>query len=204
MPRAVSEPALLLNDRNARANAIVALASIIPGYWCTVFTVEWMGRWKIQMMGFIMMTAFMGGLAGGFDSLINKHPNAADFMVLYCLTFFFANWGPNATTFVIPAECFPTSWRTTAHGISAAAGKAGAILGVFGFTYASQPKHANTTERGVSYNAFYGTGIGLQGALAILTATNGMGIFTTLLVPETKGKSLEEITGEVDAAKGSR
>ena len=50
-----------------------------------------------------------------------------------------ANWGPNATTFVIPAELFPTKWKSTGHGISAAAGKAGAIIGAFGFLFASQP-----------------------------------------------------------------
>jgi hypothetical protein len=32
-------------------------------------------------------------------------------LLLYCgtaLTFFFANWGPNSTTFIIPGEAFPT------------------------------------------------------------------------------------------------
>jgi PHS family inorganic phosphate transporter-like MFS transporter len=32
---------------------------------------------------------------------------AGAFMALYSLTFFFANWGPNATTFIIPSEIFP-------------------------------------------------------------------------------------------------
>ena len=40
---------------------------------------------------------------------------------------------------MIPAELFPTKWKSTGHGISAAAGKAGAIIGAFGFLYASQP-----------------------------------------------------------------
>ena len=41
---------------------------------------------------------------------------------------FFLNFGPNATTFVIPGEVFPTRYRSTAHGISAALGKLGAII----------------------------------------------------------------------------
>ena len=51
-------------------------------------------------------------------------------------TFFFSNFGPNATTFILPAELFPTAWKSTAHGICAASGKAGAIVGAFGFLYA--------------------------------------------------------------------
>jgi PHS family inorganic phosphate transporter-like MFS transporter len=36
--------------------------------------------------------------------------------------------GPNAMTFIIPGECFPTRYRSTCHGISAASGKLGAVL----------------------------------------------------------------------------
>lgn len=36
--------------------------------------------------------------------------------------------GPNTTTYIIPAEVFPTRYRATAHGISAAFGKLGAVL----------------------------------------------------------------------------
>lgn len=39
----------------------------------------------------------------------------------------------NRTTFVIPAECFPTRYRSTSHGISAASGKLGAIVAQMGF-----------------------------------------------------------------------
>jgi hypothetical protein len=41
--------------------------------------------------------------------------------------------GPNATTFIIPSETFPAKYRSTGHGISAAMGKAGAIIGTFAF-----------------------------------------------------------------------
>ena len=49
-------------------------------------------------------------------------------MFLYCLANFFQNFGPNVTTFVIPGEVFPTRYRSTAHGLSAACGKLGAIV----------------------------------------------------------------------------
>ena len=51
------------------------------------------------------------------------------FYSLYGLSFFFCNMGPNTTTFVIPSEIFPTSIRASAHGISAATGKVGAVIG---------------------------------------------------------------------------
>ena len=55
------------------------------------------------------------------------------FTLLYCLANFFQNFGPNTTTFVIPGEVFPTRYLSTAHGISAASGKLGAIITQVGF-----------------------------------------------------------------------
>jgi PHS family inorganic phosphate transporter-like MFS transporter len=112
------------------------------------------------------------------------------FVAMYSLTFFFANFGPNATTFVVPAEIFPARLRSTCHGISAAAGKAGAIVGAFGFLYAAQSKNPAETDKG------YPTGIGIKNSLIMLGVINFAGMLFTLLVPESKGKSLEELTGE--------
>ena len=39
-------------------------------------------------------------------------------------------------------------------------------------------------------------GIGIQGALGVLAATNFLGLLTTFLIPETMGKTLEELNGE--------
>jgi PHS family inorganic phosphate transporter-like MFS transporter len=55
------------------------------------------------------------------------------FVFLYCLANFFQNFGPNTTTFIVPGEAFPTRYRSTAHGISAASGKLGAIVAQVGF-----------------------------------------------------------------------
>mmetsp|Transcript_10582 Transcript_10582/g.23338 ORF Transcript_10582/g.23338 Transcript_10582/m.23338 type:complete len:509 (-) Transcript_10582:153-1679(-) len=45
----------------------------------------------------------------------------------------FDNGGPGFTTFAIPGAIFPTQLRGTAHGLSAACGKLGAILGAVAF-----------------------------------------------------------------------
>ena len=47
-------------------------------------------------------------------------------MVAVC--HFTFNFGANTLTFVMPAEIFPTCYRCTCHGISAAAGKTGSVL----------------------------------------------------------------------------
>jgi MFS transporter, PHS family, inorganic phosphate transporter len=49
-------------------------------------------------------------------------------VALVCLANLFSNFGPNTTTFIVPGEVFPTRYRSTGHGISAASGKIGAII----------------------------------------------------------------------------
>jgi len=55
------------------------------------------------------------------------------FLILYGLTFFFGNWGPNYTTFIVPTLLFDTEIRARAHGASAACGKIGGAVGVYLF-----------------------------------------------------------------------
>jgi PHS family inorganic phosphate transporter-like MFS transporter len=44
--------------------------------------------------------------------------------------------GPNTSTFTISAEVFPTKYRCTCHGLSAALGKLGSIIAQLFLTYA--------------------------------------------------------------------
>ncbi|KAJ9153990.1 hypothetical protein P3X46_027371 [Hevea brasiliensis] len=173
----------------ARAQTLIALCGTVPGYWFTVALIDRIGRFFIQVMGFFFMTVFMFALAIPYHHWTLKE-NRIGFLIMYSLTFFFANFGPNATTFVVPAEIFPARLRSTCHGISAACGKAGAIVGAFGFLYAAQPTDPAKTEAG------YPPGIGVKNSLIVLGVINFFGILFTLLVPESKGKSLEELTGE--------
>jgi len=131
----------------------------------------------------------MFALAIPYDHWAKKE-NRIGFVVMYSLTFFIANFGPNATTFVVPAEIFPVRLRSTCHRISAAAGKAGTIIGAFGFLYAAQSKDPTKTDNG------YPTGIGIKNSLIMLGVVNFFGMVFTFLVPEPNGKSLEEMSGE--------
>ncbi|CDY22354.1 BnaA06g36760D [Brassica napus] len=178
----------------ARAQTLIAFCSTVPGYWFTVAFIEIMGRFAIQLMGFFMMTVFMFAIAFPYDHWI-KPENRIGFLVMYSLTFFFANFGPNATTFIVPAEIFPARLRSTCHGISAATGKAGAIVGAFGFLYAAQPQDKTKTEAG------YPPGIGVKNSLIMLGVINFIGMLFTFLIPEPKGKSLEELSGESEVRK---
>ena len=42
-------------------------------------------------------------------------------------------FGPNVTTYVLPTQCYGAQIRSSAHGLSSAAGKLGAILGTVVF-----------------------------------------------------------------------
>uniref|UniRef100_A0ACD5VBK7 Uncharacterized protein n=1 Tax=Avena sativa TaxID=4498 RepID=A0ACD5VBK7_AVESA len=175
----------------ARFQAIIAVASTIPGYFAAVLLIDRAGRRRLQMAGFFLMAAFLFALAGPYDHYWRGNAKNAWYIVLYALTFFSANLGPNTTTFILPAELFPARLRSTCHGISAAAGKLGALVGTVGFLWASQAQDREEVQAG------YEPGIGMMNALIILGAICLIGLAVTyLFTPETMGRSLEENEGE--------
>lgn len=169
----------------ARIQAILAVCSTIPGYFFTVYFIDRVGRVKIQMMGFFFMAVSFFALGFPYYSHWTKRENHDNkgFMVIYGLAFFFANFGPNTTTFIVPAELFPARFRSTCHGISGAVGKVGAIIGSVGFLWASHKEK----EEG------YPMGIGMKASLIILGGVCIVGMFVTyFFTKETMGRSLEE------------
>ncbi|KAM0877172.1 hypothetical protein ACQ4PT_035676 [Festuca glaucescens] len=152
------------------------LGGTLPGYFFAVAFINRIGRIKIQLLGFTMMTVFTLCLAISYDQW-REPKNRVGFVIMYGFTFLFANFGPNTTTFILPAEIFPARLRSTCHGISGAVGKVGAILGALAFSL---------------MDAHF------KALLFVLVGCNLVGIVFTLLLPETKGKSLEEITGETE------
>ncbi|PWN41311.1 putative PHO84-inorganic phosphate permease [Ceraceosorus guamensis] len=159
----------------ATGNLIITVAGFLPGYFFTAALIEVVGRKPIQLLGFAMNALFFGILGGKFDEY-KAHTNQI-FPLFVFLQFFF-NFGANATTFIIPAEAFPTRVRASAHGLSAACGKLGAILASLGFSVLADPKKS----------------IGQEKVFWIFFAISILGfIVTILLVPETKGYDADEV-----------
>ena len=110
----------------ASLNAGVALL----GYFGAAVLVDnpSIGRKNLQQWGFFL-TGLLFVACGFFYTSLSS----ATLSVLYMFSSFFGQLGPNATTFVLPAEVFPTQVRTSCHGMAAAAGKAGALLAAIFF-----------------------------------------------------------------------
>lgn len=106
---------------------IIALIGL-PGYYISVCFMDSLGRKKIQLFGFSMMAISYAVLGIWLSDL-----PAALLLIIYGLTYLFSNFGPNATTFILPAESFPVEVRSTLNGFSAACGKAGAVVGSSAF-----------------------------------------------------------------------
>ncbi|KZT22012.1 phosphate permease [Neolentinus lepideus HHB14362 ss-1] len=162
-------------------NLVLSVAGLIPGYWVAFLFIDSWGRKPIQLVGFIMLTVIFVIMGFAYDKLTATASARAAFVFLYCLANFFQNFGPNTTTFIVPGEAFPTRYRSTAHGISAASGKIGAIIAQVGFAQLANIGGMNKfVPRILEIFAFF-----------MLT-----GVFSTLLLPETKGRTLEDVSNE--------
>lgn len=170
-------------------NLILVCAGSLPGYWFTVATVDTVGRKPIQLAGFTILTVLFCVLGFAYHK-ISSHGKLA----IYVLCQFFQNFGPNTTTFIVPGEVFPTRYRSTAHGLSAASGKIGAII--------AQTCLGTLINHGCAKD---NQNCWLPHVMEIFALFMLIGIFTTLLIPETKRKTLEEISelyhGEIDTTK---
>ncbi|KAF3120381.1 Inorganic phosphate transporter pho84 [Orbilia oligospora] len=160
--------------KNALGNLIIAVAGYVPGYFFTIAFIEILGRKTIQIGGFLITALLFGVLAGDYHNI----PTAGKF-VCFAFAQFFFNFGPNATTFIVPAEVFPSRVRGFAHGLSAAVGKLGAILSAILFNWLASYK------------------IGLPNVLWIFFGCNVLGaIITYFFIPETKGRDADVVDYE--------
>eukprot|EP00397_Hematodinium_sp_SG-2012_P030017 GEMP01031757.1.p1 GENE.GEMP01031757.1~~GEMP01031757.1.p1 ORF type:complete len:383 (+),score=63.90 GEMP01031757.1:552-1700(+) len=110
------------------AFSMLFAAATIPGFLMTILFIKKIGVRRLQTFGFFCMALSLV-MAAHFQGRWHK----GIITVTLALTFFFASFGPNATTFILPALYYPVSERTTCHGVSGAFGKLGSIVGAAAF-----------------------------------------------------------------------
>jgi putative MFS transporter len=167
--------------RPGQANMLFFLSTLaqVPGYFSAAWLVERWGR-KPTLVVFLLGTAvsaFMFGNIGAGTDVAH-----ANLVLLWLSLLSFFNLGAWGVVYTYTPELYPTSIRATGAGVAAAVGRVGGIVGPY-----------------------------LTPLLVTAVATNGtFAVFMVLLVitaaavavlgEETRGRSLEEIAPEAEAA----
>ncbi|KAB8298697.1 hypothetical protein EYC80_000872 [Monilinia laxa] len=175
----------------ATGNLVLVCAGSIPGYWLSVLTIDTIGRKPIQIFGFAILTLIFCIIGFLYESL-GKGP----LLALYILAQIFFNFGPNTTTFIIPGECFPTRYRSTGHGLSAASGKIGAIIAQV-ITQPLLAKGASPHCERAACSPW------LKHLMKIFALFMLCGTIVSFFIQETKGRTLEELSGEPNSSLDS-
>ena len=153
-----------------------AMGVFLDGFDLFMFLVEKLGRIKLQLGGFLGMAAGLGLL--GYTCYLPGGPSAHLPLVFLGFIIFnlTMNAGPNATTYMLPVELFPTRLRASAHGFSAAAAKTGATVGVLLLPILKDGP------------------LGISGVMFLVAGAAGLGFLVTLAFRvEPMGKTLDEI-----------
>ncbi|KAH6690218.1 major facilitator superfamily domain-containing protein [Leptodontidium sp. MPI-SDFR-AT-0119] len=131
---------------------VVSLGALI-GCAITFVAIDRLGRRNIQMIGFFWLFILFVIIGGSFYHLYEIGGSAAT-IVLYILCQIFFNFGPNTTTYIMPAELFPTRYRGLCHGISAAFGKLGSVVAQLFLAYINYGDHIdyNRIEKWLPYS----------------------------------------------------
>jgi MFS family permease len=157
--------------RAAGYTLAIFVVAALPGYVLAAMKIDKIGRRRMQATGFAVIAAAFAGLW----LIPGATASPLQFLLLFGASYFFAEFGPNTTTFVYPAEIFPVRVRATCHGLAAAAGKIGAFIGTYALT-------AVLPVIGLSQTSGLVAGVSMLGLLVTLT-----------LLPEPKGQSLEDL-----------
>jgi MFS transporter, PHS family, inorganic phosphate transporter len=148
----------------------IFVVAAVPGYILAIARLDKIGHRRLQLLGFAVM-----GLCFLVIAAVPGMTTAVvPFLLVFGVSYFFTEFGPNMTTFVMPSELYPVAMRATGHGISAGVGKLGAFIGVFLFPL---------------LNDWFG----LRGTLLLTAGVAGLGFALTLVLPEPAGRSLEDM-----------
>jgi putative MFS transporter len=165
-----------MQDMIAAKGAALITTLLILGILFAVVLADIVGRIALQVWGFI-------GCAGGLflASLSAYFTDGQQLLLIFAgfmLFNFMTNLGPNAQTYLLAGEVFPTAIRGKGAGFAAAFAKIGAVMTAFLFPILLDS-------------------IGTQSLLYCLIVTSLLGAAVTWLFRiETTGVNLEDLRGQ--------
>ena len=159
----------------AKGSALITMLLIV-GIVFAVMLADKVGRISLQVLGFCGCAA--GLLLASFSFYFTGAPKTILIFAGFMLFNFMTNLGPNAQTYLLAGEVFPTAIRGKGAGFAAAVGKIGAVTTAFLFPILL-------------------SGIGTTALLYILVVTSLLGaVITWMFRIETTGVNLAEIGGK--------
>ncbi|HXW72178.1 MAG TPA: MFS transporter [Methylocella sp.] len=173
---------LIAKDITAARGAAFITTLLIVGITFAVLLADVVGRISLQVLGFI-------GCAVGLwlAALSSNFKDGTEILLIFSgfmLFNFMTNLGPNAQTYLLAGEVFPTAIRGKGAGFAAAFAKLGAVLTAFFFPILL-------------------AAIGTQSLLYGLVVTSILGAVVTWVYRiETTGVSLDSLHQQVEEAAG--
>ncbi|RVW42391.1 putative inorganic phosphate transporter 1-3 [Vitis vinifera] len=165
VPKASTMNAIEEVYKISKAMFLVALFATVPGYWFTVFLIDRIGRFIIQLGGFLLMSIFMAVIGFLYDDLRGDKKKC-----------------PKESTNEFcegkPYLAFPGQVQVDVPWYLSCSRESRAIIGAF--LVQSYTQNVGDIKR----------------AIVALSMVNLIGFFLSFLIPETKGKSLEQLSGE--------
>ncbi|OBG65566.1 MULTISPECIES: MFS transporter [unclassified Mycobacterium] len=156
---------------NIALNAVLVVCFSLVGAIAGLFVLDRWPRRRLQIVGFTLCASAM--------LLITVVPSLSSavlpFGIVFGLSLFGIAFGPNYTTMLLAAESYPTTFRSSLHGLSSGVAKVGA----FGGALVVPLVLASSGLRAVTLLAF--------GCYVAAIAT-------TFLLPEPRGRALDEVS----------
>ncbi|KAG6008964.1 hypothetical protein E4U21_003516 [Claviceps maximensis] len=166
----------------------VSIASLAGSFSFILFANR-LPRRQWLTASFLILAVFLL-ITGGVYYTVRRTAAAPATVVFAAIYHFILNFGANTLTFMIPAEIFPTCYRCTCHGISAAAGKFGSIVAVL-VVYGINSTYKSDKAQSLILFLF--------GSVAAVGA-----LFSWLYLPDSQRVIQDEDEGEEGGQGGNR
>jgi PHS family inorganic phosphate transporter-like MFS transporter len=169
----------VLRQDSIRSIITISTGSLL-GSIILIKVIDYIPRKSWLVWSFIGMTVLFASVGG--SHFWAAHSGRLT-MMLYILCQLLFNLGPKSLTFIMPAEIFPTRYRATCFGISAATGKLGSVVVQLILT------STNTTNCSIK---------SLPWSLIVFSFAMALGaVFAWAWIPEVQDVSATEVKGGV-------